>query len=248
MAINISSALSQPIVDKRIDILQRIDKLGSISKAARSAGVSYKAAWQAIEILTTLAGEELIEKSVGGADGGGAKLTEAGKEVLRAAEALQEARVKVLSEFESGINLRHAAITSAAFRMSARNIIPCKILGMHGGKSQIKVNMEVCIGNQIKASVTVESAQLLGLEVGMEVLAIFKATACQVYDHFPEEEVFFLGGTVVSLPQKDRGGEVSLSLPNGIVVVGFAHSPHQLKLGSKAYITVPEQNIIIGLA
>lgn len=119
---------------------------------------------------------------------------------------------------------------------------------MHGGKSQVKVNMEVCIGNQIKASVTVESAQLLGLEIGMEVLAIFKATASQVYDHFPEDQQFFLGGTVVSLPQKDRGGEVSLSLPNGVVVVGFAHSPHQLKMGSRAYITVPEQNIIIGLA
>ena len=49
MALNISDALSQNVVDKRIDVLQRIKQYGSISEAARSAGISYKAAWQAIE-------------------------------------------------------------------------------------------------------------------------------------------------------------------------------------------------------
>ena len=48
MALNISDALSQNVVDKRIDVLQRIKQYGSISEAARSAGIRYKAAWQAI--------------------------------------------------------------------------------------------------------------------------------------------------------------------------------------------------------
>ena len=56
MALNISDALSQNVVDKRIDVLQRIKQFGSISEAARSAGISYKAAWQAIETLSALAG------------------------------------------------------------------------------------------------------------------------------------------------------------------------------------------------
>ena len=34
------------LADKRIDILRRIGDVGSISEAARRAGVSYKAAWQ----------------------------------------------------------------------------------------------------------------------------------------------------------------------------------------------------------
>ena len=42
MALNISDALSQNVVDKRIDVLQRIKQYGSISEAARSAGISYK--------------------------------------------------------------------------------------------------------------------------------------------------------------------------------------------------------------
>lgn len=44
------------LADKRIDILRRIGDVGSISEAARRAGVSYKAAWQAIETLNNLAG------------------------------------------------------------------------------------------------------------------------------------------------------------------------------------------------
>ena len=82
MALNISDALSQNVVDKRIDVLQRIKQFGSISEAARSAGISYKAAWQAIETLSALAGEPLVEKSVGGNTGGGARITPAGEAVL----------------------------------------------------------------------------------------------------------------------------------------------------------------------
>ena len=61
----------EQIVDKRINILRRIHETGSISEAARLAKVSYKAAWQAIETLSNLAGAPLVEKVVGGSRGGG---------------------------------------------------------------------------------------------------------------------------------------------------------------------------------
>ena len=64
-------ALGHDVADKRIDILRRIGAGGSISQAARDAGVSYKAAWQALDTLTNLAGVALVERAVGGAGGGG---------------------------------------------------------------------------------------------------------------------------------------------------------------------------------
>ena len=79
----LADVLGHEVTDKRIDILRRIGEVGSISEAARGAGVSYKAAWQALETLTNLAGVPLVEKVVGGTGGGGAALTEAGTEVLR---------------------------------------------------------------------------------------------------------------------------------------------------------------------
>ena len=86
-------------IDKRLDILRRVADVGSISEAARGAGVSYKAAWQAIETLSNLAGGPLVEKVVGGRSGGGTRITARGEEVLRLNEALVRARRRVLEEF-----------------------------------------------------------------------------------------------------------------------------------------------------
>ena len=81
---SVSQALGYDMADRRIAILRGIAQSGSISQAARDVGVSYKAAWQAIDTLTNLAGVPLVERSVGGAGGGGARLTPAGERLLAA--------------------------------------------------------------------------------------------------------------------------------------------------------------------
>ncbi|WP_430749762.1 winged helix-turn-helix domain-containing protein, partial [Comamonas thiooxydans] len=63
---SVSQALGYDMADRRIAILRGIAQSGSISQAARDVGVSYKAAWQAIDTLTNLAGVPLVERSVGG--------------------------------------------------------------------------------------------------------------------------------------------------------------------------------------
>ena len=84
----LAEVLGHEATDKRIDILRRIGEVGSISEAARGAGVSYKAAWQAIDTLTNLAGAPLVERTVGGSGGGGAQLTPTGLQLLDAADTL----------------------------------------------------------------------------------------------------------------------------------------------------------------
>ena len=76
---SLANAFSNTLSDKRIEVLRKIGETGSISQAARENGISYKAAWQAIDTLTNLTGVILVEKVVGGVGGGGAKLTEEGK-------------------------------------------------------------------------------------------------------------------------------------------------------------------------
>ena len=49
------------------------------------------------------------------------------------------------------------------------------------------------------------------------------------------------------LPQKEKGGEVTLRLPNGLNVVGFIRGNHGLQIGSEAYIQIPEQSVVIAL-
>lgn len=43
--LHLADALGHDSSDKRLDILRRVGEAGSISQAARGAGVSYKAAW-----------------------------------------------------------------------------------------------------------------------------------------------------------------------------------------------------------
>jgi molybdate transport system regulatory protein len=104
------AVLGTPAVDKRLEVLRSMHHAGSISEAARANGVSFKAAWQALETLGNLAGVPLVEKSVGGSGGGGAKLTRAGISVLEAADLLHNAREQALAQIErstpaSGLDL-----------------------------------------------------------------------------------------------------------------------------------------------
>ena len=245
---NIFDALGLESVDKRIDILQRIDTLGSISQAARSAGISYKAAWQAIETLSNLAGEPLVEKVVGGSSGGGAVLTPAGRLVLEASASLNKVRSQILADIENGQHSKLASLAASTLKMSVRNVIPCVIEEIHGGLSQSKIILKVAENAYLKASITAESQQLLGLKTGMAVLALFKATGAKILDSLPEDYAQeALKGQVARLPQKDIGGEVTLRLANGVNVVGFVHSPHNLSIGKDAYLVVDQTNVIIGL-
>ena len=62
--IEFEDVLASTVTDKRVDVLRAIKRAGSISEAARMTGVSYKAAWQAVDALSNLAGVPLIEKGL----------------------------------------------------------------------------------------------------------------------------------------------------------------------------------------
>jgi molybdate transport system regulatory protein len=66
----------------RVVLLERIAEFGSISKAAKSMDMSYRHAWELVDSINRQAERPLVETSVGGKKGGGAKLTEAGREAV----------------------------------------------------------------------------------------------------------------------------------------------------------------------
>lgn len=67
----------------RVILLQRVGEYGSVSAAAKSMQMSFSHAWHLIEDMNTLAPEPLVEKQVGGRRGGGAWLTDAGKQAIQ---------------------------------------------------------------------------------------------------------------------------------------------------------------------
>ncbi|MBT9511503.1 MAG: LysR family transcriptional regulator [Acidovorax sp.] len=272
VSLSLTDALGHALADKRIDILRQIGACGSISQAARAVGVSYKAAWQAVDTLTNLAGTPLVARAVGGAGGGGAQLTEAGHQLLAAADAMAQARGAVLSRWQA---TPHAgpALARLAVRTSMRNQLPCvverlvvqgQIVGVHlrlglgkAGDGEGGEGVANGVPAALAARITRESAELLGLQPGLAVQALCKATAVRVER----------GGRLASaaavanapgthrLPAKatrvvrgESGDEVSAELPGGLQMVGFSAPGSGLRAGSPVVLVVEDNAVVLALA
>lgn len=68
----------------RLRLLQAIDKTGSLSKGAKTVGISYKKAWRLIDSINKTAKTSVVVTSTGGKNGGGTFLTSHGKALVRA--------------------------------------------------------------------------------------------------------------------------------------------------------------------
>ena len=247
-ALQLAGALGHDATAKRIDILRRIGDVGSISEAARGAGVSYKAAWQAIETLSNLAGVVLVEKAVGGAGGGGALLTAAGRQLLQAADMLARARAEVLQQLAQGSGGQLAqGLAALGLRTSMRNQLPCQVQALVPCGAAMRVVLLLAGGGTLLARITQESAQLLGLHPGQAVLALCKATAVRVVrESLPREGENRLAGVVSRVATADEG-EVSLLLAGGLQLVGFAlgEAPDE---GDAMLAMVDESAVVVAVA
>ncbi len=234
--------------DKRMDILRRIGETGSISEAARASGVSYKAAWQAIETLENLAGGSLVSKAVGGARGGGTQLTDMGRQVLRISDRIARARAEVLAEFtaEEKPLASHLVPSGATILTSMRNSFPAVVEEVRHGPALVRVTLRVDPQNVIRATVTSESAQLLGITPGLHMLVAAKATSVEIARNFPSVNLENrLKGVVTRSARSEKGGEVTIRLPSGLILVGLARHNHGLIPGMEAEATMPSNGVVI---
>jgi molybdate transport system regulatory protein len=68
----------------KIALLEGIARTGSLSAAARALGMSYRRGWLLLHSLNDSFNEPAAILSVGGKDGGGAQLTDFGRELVSA--------------------------------------------------------------------------------------------------------------------------------------------------------------------
>jgi molybdate transport system regulatory protein len=69
--------------DWRIELLEAIDRTGSLTKAAEEMRTPYRTAWQRLKETEERLGVRLVETQSGGAEGGGSVLTESGRDLVR---------------------------------------------------------------------------------------------------------------------------------------------------------------------
>ena len=73
----------------KVDLLEEIDRSGSISKAARELGLSYRRAWILVDTMNKSFSSSLVKCFAGGEKGGGAHLTPLGKKMAKTYRAME---------------------------------------------------------------------------------------------------------------------------------------------------------------
>ncbi|MDF2489662.1 MAG: putative molybdate transport regulator ModE, partial [Pseudomonas sp.] len=208
---------------QRIALLQHIAEQGSITRAAKAAGISYKGAWDAIDELNNLAATPLVERSTGGRGGGGARLSAEGQRVLRLYQRLQALQAQVLEAAieDSDLDL----LGRLMLRTSARNQLQGEVAEIVREGRHDRIRLALPQGLQIEALITRDSTERLELAPGARVVALLKAGWVQVLG---PGDVAHSGCNCLKarvedvLADGDGPSEVRLVLENGQTLCAFA--------------------------
>jgi molybdate transport system regulatory protein len=228
----------------RIALLAKIEETGSITAAARAAGMSYKGAWDAIDAMNNLAEEPLVTRITGGKGGGGTRLTERGRRLIEAFAALEDVHRRFFEQFEM---LAEASaddiklIRSLMFRTSARNQFSGRVAAIHKGVVNDTVELELPGGERLVATLTCESTENLGLEIGSEAIALIKASS--VLLALPSDDMRLSArnqfpGVVTHVTEGPVNADVRLRLAGGNAVAAVITMESATRLGLKEGVPV----------
>jgi molybdate transport system regulatory protein len=212
------SLLAQHVTRRpqRIALLEQIAAQGSITRAAKAAGMSYKAAWDAIDELNNLADQPLVARSVGGKGGGGARLTPAGERLLQLHQRLQAIQAEVLQAADDDADLQ--LLGRLMLRTSARNQLGGRVRAIQPQGGNDLIDIELPGGATIQAQITRNSTAHLQLQPGVAVMVLLKAGWLQLSAPAQEADPSLnrLEGIIEQiLAEADGPCEVRIALPNG---------------------------------
>jgi molybdate transport system regulatory protein len=177
--VSLKSETSPSIGRERIRLLQAVAREGSITAGAKAVGLSYKAAWDALDAMANLFGQPLLTTKSGGATGGGSVLTPPGVKVIEAFARMEAEMARVVRLLEpdlagSGISPLDL-VSGFLMRTSARNALRGVVTAIVGDKLNSEVAVKVSEDTTIYASVTAQSVRELGLCVGRDAIVLIKA-------------------------------------------------------------------------
>lgn len=240
----------------RIALLAAIRETGSITAAAKAVGLSYKAAWDAVDTMNNLAGEPLVTSATGGRGGGGTRLTASALRIIDTYRAVEREHRKFLrrvSEAIEGFEDDWRLIGRLGLKTSARNQLAGKVTKVTRGAVNDEIELGLPGGQTIVAVVTHESTEALGLAEGGDAFALIKASWVMLMEDSPAKLSARnqLRGTVASVTRGAVNAEVTLSLDDSTTVTAIITNQSAdtlgLAAGQKAVAVVKASSVIIGV-
>ena len=240
----------------RIGLLAAIRETGSITGAAKAVGMSYKAAWDAIDAMNNLAGEPLVVRASGGKGGGGTTLTPAALRLIDTFRAIEREHRKFLEQAGAAIDgfaENWPLIGRIGMKTSARNQLAGKVTRVTRGSVNDEVELALPGGQSIVAVVTHESAEVLGLTPGRDAVALIKASWVML---MADEPVRIsarnqLKGTIERVTRGAVNAEVSLAIGGSSTITAIItnQSVDALGLapGETAVAVIKGSSVILGV-
>lgn len=240
-----------------MELLELIDEYGSINKAASAMGMSYKAAWLAVEAINNMSKEPVVLRQTGGNQGGGTQLTSYGRRFVHLYRCVQEEQKKLFEKLDANFNdfdQYQKLLRRFNMQTSARNQFLGTISAVKKGAVNSEVSLDIGGDEHIYAVITNESLEHLALEVGTDAYALFKApwvilTREENYKTSARNE---LRGKVVQINRGAINSEVNVELAGGKIVSAVLTNESvdglALKIGVPVCALVKASHVIIAVA
>ncbi|RII31233.1 MAG: molybdenum-dependent transcriptional regulator [Geobacter sp.] len=241
-----------------IYLLEKIDELGSITKAAKAVGISYKTAWDTVNLINNMAEKPLVERLTGGKGGGGTNLTPDGKMVISQFRIIQEEHRKYLVNLEErlgDISSLQKFLRRISMKVSARNTFAGSVTKITKGAVNAEVTLTLGSGINLVAVVTNGAIDNLGLATGSDAYAIIKASSVIIGTDLHDAKVSarnIFCGTIAKIIEGPVNTEVDVEIGGGntvsAVITHESAKRLELKVGGHACALFKASTVIIGVS
>ncbi len=252
--VDVEVYLSGSIGKGRIKLLELIDKYGSISKAARELGMSYKTAWDSIDMINNISPEPVVISKSGGKGGGKTLLTNYGKKLIQQYKILEKMMENISKELSSNLDSVENILNiyrRLNMKVSARNQILAKVSNIKKGAVNSEIEAEIQNGNKLYAIITNESVENLNLQNGDEIYLIVKASnvLVAITDTLKISARNKLKGQIIEIIKGAVNSEIKISVGNTVItaiITNEAVDELNLEENKEVLVVIKASDFIVG--
>lgn len=239
----------------RVELLEKIDEFGSISKASKAMKMSYKAAWDMVDAMNNLSDEPLVEKVTGGKNGGGTQVTKVGKELINTFKKFKEfykALLLEVDEEELSSDNHLSLIRKLHMKSSSRNMITGYIKEFSTAEYNTKVELSISEDTSLFAIIPTATFIDMHLQEGDKVFALVQESSimlstAQLHGISARN---MIKSTISALKTDAVSTEVKLSIGKNTLTSAISNESLEslhLEIGQEIYAIIKATDIIISI-
>lgn len=232
---------------ERIALLEAIARLGSISAAAKAAGLSYKGAWDGVQALNNLFDAPLVSAAPGGRSGGAAQVTARGQAVIRAFRLAEREVGAAFARLEADLSGDADLLWSLGLRTSARNALRGVVASIQGDRVTALVTLSLGEALALRASITRRSVEDLDLAPGRPAIALIKSSFVRLGEGHGDNR---LAGEIVDREAGEASAEVTIALAAGKTLVATlkpGDAAWSLPIGTRVEARIIASDVILAV-